>query len=159
MTTLYVREGLEFLEAPTQTVLAQAQALVARRFRSGAPALTQPHKTAEFLRIHLGPLDYEVFGLLHLDVRHRLIETEDLFRGTLDGAHVHVREVIKSVLAHGASGVILYHNHPSGVAEPSSADEELTRRLRIALGHVDVRLLDHLIVGEGIFSFAENGLL
>ena len=159
MTTLYVREGAEFREATAQAILEHAHALISRRFRVGSPALTRPERTAEYLRLHLGSLDYEVFGLLHLDARHRLIAAEDLFRGTIDGASVHPREVIKAVLTHQAAGVILYHNHPSGSVEPSQADEFLTRRLGTALSHIEVRLIDHLIVGERIFSFAEHGLL
>jgi DNA repair protein RadC len=111
------------------------------------------------LRIHLGGCDHEIFGVLHLDYRHRLIAREDLFRGTVDGASVHPREVVKAALAHNAAGVILFHNHPSGIAEPSQADELITRRLIDALALVDIRVLDHLIVTERVYSFAEHGLL
>jgi DNA repair protein RadC len=88
MTMLYVREGSEFREANAEDILTRAHALIAQRYRTGAPTLDQPERTAEFLRIHLGALDHEVFGLLHLDHRHRLIAAEDLFRGTFDGAAV-----------------------------------------------------------------------
>ena len=159
MTTLYVREGAEFREAESNDILTRAHALIAQRYRTGAPVLADPARTAEFLRIHLGGRDYEVFGLLHLDTRHRLIAIEDLFRGTLDGASVHPREVVQSVIAHRSAAVILYHNHPSGASEPSPADEALTRRLKNILGLIDVRVLDHLIVGERIFSFSTAGLL
>jgi DNA repair protein RadC len=101
-----------------------------------------------------------VFTCLFLDNRHRVIECEELFRGTIDGASVHPREVVKRALQLNAAALILAHNHPSGVAEPSQADQQLTRRLREALGLVDIRVLDHLVVGDGeAVSFAERGLL
>jgi DNA repair protein RadC len=121
--------------------------------------LQNPSQTAEFLRIHLGARDHEIFGLLHLDNRHRLIAVEDLFRGTIDGAQVHIREVVHSVIQHRSAVVIAYHNHPSGNSEPSRADEHVTRRLKEALALIEVRLLDHVIVAERIFSFSEAGLL
>jgi DNA repair protein RadC len=105
-------------------------------------------------------LDYEIFGLILVDQRHRVIECIDLFRGTLDGASVHPREVVKIALLKGAAACLAYHNHPSGVQDQSQADEIITQRLRAALALVDVRLLDHVIVtGTGILSFAERGLL
>ena len=159
MTTLYVREQDGFREASAGDVIASAQGLIARRYRSGSPALTSPQRTREYLNLHLGALDYEVFGCLYLDNRSRLIAIEDLFRGTIDGASVHPREVVKSAIHHGAAGCIAFHNHPSGVSQPSQADEVITRRLRDVLSLVDVRLLDHLIVGESVFSFAEAGYL
>jgi DNA repair protein RadC len=97
---------------------------------------------------------------MHLDNRHRLIAFDELFRGTIDGASVHPREVVRQALARNAAAVILAHNHPSGVAEPSQADELITQRLKEALALVDIRLLDHLVVGDGsCVSFAEKGLL
>ncbi len=102
----------------------------------------------------------EIFCCLFLDTRHRVLAFEELFRGTLDGAAVYPREVVKKALAHNAAAVILAHNHPSGVAEPSRADEALTQRLKDALALVDIQVLDHLVVGDGdITSFAERGLL
>ena len=159
MTKLYVREGLEFREAESNTILMQADALISRRFCSAARLLSEPQRVKDFLRFHLGGKDYEVFRLLHLTKRNRLIAVEDLFRGTIDGANVYPREVVKSALARGSASVIVYHNHPSGHSEPSPADEGVTRRLRQALDLVDVRLLDHLVVGETIYSFAEHGIL
>ena len=103
---------------------------------------------------------YEVFACLFLDNRHRVIEYEELFRGTIDGASVHPREVVRRALEHNAAALILAHNHPSGVAEPSDADRSITRRLSEALALVDVRILDHFIVGEGEpLSLAERGLM
>jgi len=101
-----------------------------------------------------------VFCVLYLDTHHRLIAFEELFPATTDSAQVHTKEVLRQTLAHNASALILAHNHPSGVMEPSQADEYITRRLRDALALVDVRVLDHLIVGNGsCYSFAEHGLL
>src|SRR5258708_5618790 len=100
MTTLYVREGAEFREAAATDIITRAQALIAQRYRTGSPALLDPTRTKDFLRLHLGDRDHEVFGLLHLDNQHRVIAVEDLFRGTLDGAHVYTREVVHSVIQH-----------------------------------------------------------
>jgi DNA repair protein RadC len=94
-----------------------------------------------------------------LDSRHRLIAVENLFRGTINSASVHPREVVKAALTHNAAAVVLYHNHPSGLSEPSAADELITRRLKEALALIDVRVLDHLIIAESIYSFAEHALL
>lgn len=124
------------------------------------PALLNPKATRDFLHMQLRDLPHEVFCCLFLDNRHRVIAFEELFRGTLDGASVHPREVVKRALAHNAAALILAHNHPSGVAEPSHADELITHRLKEALALIDVRVLDHLIVGDGrCESFAERGLM
>jgi DNA repair protein RadC len=159
MTTLYVRDESGFREARPNDVLERAQALLAQRYRVGSPVLTSPALTREFLRVHLGTCEHEVFGMLHLDGRHRLLAVENLFRGTISSSSVHPREVVKSALAHNAAAVVLFHNHPSGLTEPSAADELITRRLREALALIDVRVLDHLIVAESVYSFAEAGLL
>ncbi len=125
----------------------------------GAP-LVDPDATRRFLVARMRDLPHEVFACLFLDNRHRVIAFEELFRGTLDGASVHPREVVKATLRHNAAALILAHNHPSGVAEPSDADRLITRRLREALGLVDVRVLDHFVVGDGYaVSFAERGWL
>jgi DNA repair protein RadC len=159
MTTLYVRDQSGYREARATDVLDRAQALLAQRYRVGSPVLTSPALTREFLKVHLGACEHEVFGALHLDSRHRLIAVENLFRGTINSASVHPREVVKAALTHNAAAVVLYHNHPSGLSEPSAADELITRRLREALALIDVRVLDHLIIAESIYSFAEHGLL
>jgi DNA repair protein RadC len=105
-------------------------------------------------------LEHEVFCCLYLDNRNRVIACEELFRGTIDGASVHPRAVVKRALIHNAAAIILAHNHPSGVAEPSQADELITRRLKQALALVDIRVLDHLIVADAVVeSMAERGLL
>lgn len=124
------------------------------------PMLDSPAATRGFLVAKLRDAPHELFCCLHLDNRHRLIAFDELFRGTIDGASVHPREVVKQALARNAAAVILAHNHPSGVAEPSQADELITRRLRDALQLVDIRVLDHLIVADnGCVSFAERGLI
>ena len=114
MPTLYVRDASGFREAKPSDVLERAQALLSQRYRTGAPVLFSPSLTREFLRTRLGARDYETFGLIHLDVRYRLIAVEDLFRGTIDRASVHPRELVKAVLARNSAAVVLYHNHPLG---------------------------------------------
>jgi DNA repair protein RadC len=145
--------------AELQAALEIARRHYQERLESG-PCLTSPQATREFLVSRLRDRPYEVFCCLYLDNRHRLTGFDELFRGTIDGASVHPREVVREALAHRAAAVILAHNHPSGVAEPSQADELITTRLRDALALVDIRLLDHLIVGDGsCTSLAERGLL
>jgi len=123
-------------------------------------ALRSPADTELFLKSRLQHLDHELFCCLYLDNRHRVLRFDELFRGTIDGTSVYPREVVKEALKVNAAAIILAHNHPSGVAEPSQADERITRRLKSALELVDIRLLDHLIVGDGrATSLASRGLL
>ena len=144
-------------------VLKAALELARRHFREAlrvGPALAAPETTRSFLLAQLRDRPYEVFCCLYLDNRHRLLAFEELFRGTIDRAGVHPREVLRQTLAHNAAAVIFAHNHPSGVLEPSQADELITRRLRDALALIDVRVLDHFIIGDGTcFSFSEAGLI
>jgi len=121
--------------------------------------LTSPEATRELLRLRVAPLPDEVFGCVWLDNRHRVIGLEEMFRGTVDGASVHPRVVTRRALEVNAAAVIFYHNHPSGIAEPSQADLRITARLKEALNLVETRVLDHLIVGEEITSLAERGLI
>jgi len=122
--------------------------------------MSSPRHTQRFLQHHLGMRSREVFTCLFLDSQHRLLRCDDLFNGTLNGAAVYPREVAVRVLRYRAAAVILAHNHPSGVSEPSLADRRITERLRDALALLDVRVLDHVIVGRGsCYSFAEAGLL
>ena len=126
----------------------------------GANALTSPGVVKDFLRLKLGERPHEVFAVVFLDTQNRVLAIEELFRGTLSQTSVYPREVVKEALARNAAAVVLVHNHPSGSAEPSRADEFLTTTLRQALALVDVRVLDHLIVTRtGVTSFAELGLL
>lgn len=137
--------------------LARRQAL---QTISDADVLSSPSETRRFLQHHLGAHNREVFSCLFLDSQHRVLRCEDLFFGTLDGAAVYPREVAVRALQYSAAAVIFAHNHPSGVAEPSSADRRITERLCSALALLDIRVLDHIIIGRGReFSFAEEGLL
>jgi len=121
--------------------------------------LTSPKQAAEFLTHKLRDRPREVFAIVYLDNRHHVLDYEELFHGTLNGAHVHPREVVKHALERNAAAVICAHNHPSGVAEPSQADTTITLKLRDALGLVEVRLLDHLVIGDGEFvSMSDRGL-
>jgi len=123
-------------------------------------AIDSPQRTVSYLQAHLRDYPYEVFAALFLDNRHRVIAYEELFRGTIDGASVHPREVVRRALAHNAAALILSHNHPSGVAEPSLADRRITERLQAALALVDVRVLDHIVIGDGEHcSMAQQGML
>lgn len=158
-STLYVREGDAFHEAPAGQILLQARKLIDRQFHTDCLVLGSPHLTRLFLKIHLGARDYEVFAVLFLDIRHRLIEYVELFRGTIDATAVHPREVAKEALARNAAAVILVHNHPSGDARPTQVDERMTLQLKAALDLVGVNVIDHMIVGESVVSFVELGIL
>ncbi len=145
--------------AQLQATTEMARRHLAETLKRGE-ALTGAGDTCRYLSARLRDYPYEVFACLFLDTRHRVIEFEELFRGTIDGASVHPREVVRRALAHNAAAVILAHNHPSGIAEPSRADRHITGRLTDALALVDVRVLDHLVVGDGeAVSFAERGWL
>lgn len=145
--------------AQLKAVLELGQRYLGESIRPGQP-LSDPEAVRRYLAARLRDLPYEVFCCLYLDNRHRVLAFEQLFRGTINGAAVYPREVVKQALARNAAAVILVHNHPSGVAEPSRADETLTHRVREALDLVDIRVLDHLVVGDGeMTSFCERGLL
>lgn len=137
---------------------------LARRYYSeslpSGESIRSPADTEAFLQAHMQHLEHELFCCLFLDNRHRVLRFDKLFRGTIDGTSVYPREVVKEALAVNAAAVILAHNHPSGVAEPSQADERITKRLKSALELVDIRLLDHLIIGDGrATSLASRGLV
>jgi DNA repair protein RadC len=141
-------------------IITAALVILAKRMEREHDALTSPELVREYLTVKLAGLEHEVFGAVFLDNRNRVIATEEMFRGTIDGASVYPREVVKAALGHNAAALMLYHNHPSGVNEPSQADIRITERLTKALQLVDIRVLDHLIVGGlDITSFAEKGLL
>ena len=145
--------------ATTQQILAAARQALAHRVRRGA-SLDSPQKVREYLTVRLGHLDYEIFGVILADQRHRVIEYVELFRGTIDGASVYPREVVKLALEKGAAACVLLHNHPGGVKDQSHADELITKRVAAALALIDVRVLDHCIIAaDSVFSFAENGLM
>ncbi len=149
----------EPVPATAEEVIASAREQISRRVRRGS-ALSSPQATRDFLALRLGTREFESFCCLFLDNRHRVIEFVELFRGTLDSASVHPREVVKEALQRNAAALIFAHPHPSGIAEVSAADELITRRLKEALATVSIRVLDHLIVAGGeVVSFAELGLL
>ena len=140
-------------------VLAAARAILEARMKH-SDALSSPGAVRDYLRLLLNNREYEVFVVVLLDAQHRVLTTEELFRGTLTQTSVYPREVVKLALRHNAAAIIFAHNHPSGVAEPSSADELLTRTLKQALALVDIKVLDHFVVaGTACLSFAERGLL
>ena len=149
----------ELNEMEKQSLMALALTLLANRHRAGV-LLSSPDETRSYLRLRLAERKNEVFGCVFLDNRHRVIEVTELFQGTIDGASVHPRVVVQHALACNAAATLLFHNHPSGVAEPSHADEAITRRVKDALSLVDVRVLDHFVVtaGESV-SFSERGLI
>lgn len=141
-----------------KTVLEQAANIIAEKsVRHGA--FTSPEATKQFLSYKLAHYEREVFGVMLLDNQHRLIEFKELFFGTIDSAAIYPRELVKLVLRTNAAAVILAHNHPSGVPEPSASDRNITEKLKAALALVDVRVLDHIIIGEFAISFAERGIL
>ena len=159
-SSLLVRDVAgDYRPALADEVLGAAQRLLLQKLHDG-PLLTSPDAVRDFLRVKLGKLEHEVFAVLMLDAQHRLIEYVELFRGTVAQTSVYPREVVKESLGRNAAALIFAHNHPSGLAEPSRADELLTQTLKSALALVDVRVLDHLIVaGRDILSFSERGLL
>lgn len=130
-------------------ILRVAEGILEQKLMRSGEALTDPAASARYLKARLAAYPYEVFACLFLDNRHRVIAFEELFRGSIDGCSVHPREVIRSCIKHNAAAVIFAHNHPSGVSEPSAADRAITQRLKEALDYIDVRVLDHLVVGAG----------
>lgn len=143
----------------SEEILTMAKQLVKRRFKRGH-TLTSPNASRDFLLLELALLEHEVFYAVFLDNQHRVLVGECCFRGTLDSSSVYPRELVKRCLQLNAAAVILAHNHPSGVITPSEADKAITVRLVAALKLVDVRVLDHFIIGgTECFSFAEHGLL
>ena len=148
-------------ESNDDAIIESALRILEKRipYNSDAPSLTSPEASKDYVKLQLAEYEHEVFACLFLDNRNRVIAFEILFRGTIDGASVYPREVVKACLRYNAAALIFAHNHPSGVAEPSLADEKITTRLKSALELIDVRVLDHLVVGEEVISFAERGLL
>jgi len=169
LNRLFAASAAEFAKIPgmgeakytqLQAVLELARRTLREELAAG-PVLTSPQAVRDYLRLSLGSLPYEVFTVLLLDAQNRLLATDELFRGTLTQTSVYPREVVKLALRHNAAAVIFAHNHPSGVAEASHADEALTQALKQALALVEVKVLDHFIVAGTAtpLSFAEKGLL
>jgi DNA repair protein RadC len=141
-------------------LIAEAKHLLYSRLKTRDQVFTSPHATRDYLCLQLCDRQHEVFCCMFLDSQHRLIEYQELFVGTIDACSVYPREVVKAALKVNAAAVIFAHNHPSGVAEPSAADQRITERLTSALGLLDIRVLDHFVVGDNTaVSFAERGLL
>lgn len=143
-----------------QLTIKRALALLELHLCEPGASFTSTHATRDWLRLKMAGLEREIFMVLFLDSQHRLLECETLFSGSISSTEVHPREVVKAALRHNAAAVILAHNHPSGHAEPSQADRQITDRLQNALELVEVRVLDHLVVGHNaMVSFAERGWL
>lgn len=146
--------------ATERRTVNKAMEILGSYLRDSAFLFDTPESVRQYLCLHLGALPYEVFGVLFLDSQHRLIAYEPMFRGTLTQTSVYPREVVIQALAHNAASVVLAHNHPSGSVKPSKADEALTSTLKVALSLVDVRVLDHFVVGGNVAaSMAELGLI
>jgi len=154
---LYFKKGSRYQRAGIKEV---SEGYIQCTAGTVGTAIKSPSETEDFLKARLGDLEHESFCVIYLDNRHRVIQFSELFRGTIDGTSVYPREVVKESLKNNAAAIILAHNHPSGVSEPSQADERITKRLKAALELVDIRVLDHIIVGQGTAtSFAARGLL
>lgn len=156
----FARVRMASLNDPEKQSLLQLAFAVLQELHQPGLELPSPNHTRGYLRMLLAERKAEVFGCVYLDNQHRVIEATELFQGTIDGASVYPRVVVQQALTLNAAAVMFFHNHPSGVAEPSLADEAITRRLKDALALVDIRVLDHFVVtaGESV-SFAERGLL
>jgi DNA repair protein RadC len=156
---LFIQESNgDYRAANEDDVVAAAIDMTNRYFSQGVQ-LTEPAKVADYLTLKLAAYEHEVFVGLFLTNQHQLIACDELFRGTIDGASVYPREVVKTALQHNAAAVIFAHNHPSGLSEPSHVDRAITEKLKAALALVDIRVLDHFIIGQSVYSFAEHGLL
>ena len=158
--SLLVHDGRgRYLPASAEQILDAARRVIDQKMQRGTE-FSSPATVKEYLRTKLAGFEHEVFAILFLDTRHRLIDYVEMFHGTIDAAEVHPREVVKLALRLNAAAVIVSHNHPSGNPEPSAADKAMTAQLRQGLALVDVRTLDHVIVaGSRTTSFAERGLL
>lgn len=158
--TLFVQDPTGvYSPASNGQIIKAALGVTQKAVRSG-PILSNPSAIAQFLMVRMSHLDHEIFAIVYLTTKLRFIAFEELFRGTIDSAMVYPREVVKGALAHNAAAVILAHNHPSGDPEPSQADELITRRLKQVFNLIDMRVLDHVVVGHDFCtSFAERGLL
>ena len=155
-----VKREISAAAANEDAIIAQALEILARRMRNTGMMMDSPEVVRDWLRLRVGGKPHEEFGCIWLNARHEVIEAGELFRGTLTKTSVYPREVVKEALRHNAAAVIFYHNHPSGAAEPSTADEFLTRNLKDALAMVDTKVLDHFVVtATAMTSFAERGLL
>ena len=159
MTALYVRAGRKYAAATAEVILGHARDLLDRQFRCGTRVLDNPLLIETFLKEKLASREHEIFALILLDGRERLIKYLEIARGTLHGVEVFPREIVKIALAHNAANVVLVHNHPSGESKPSPGDIEFTRVVQRALALVEVKVVDHFIVGKKMTSLLLSGLL
>lgn len=160
MNTITLSPIADEMPPAARRAIKRAITLLEQQLREPGAAFTSTTVVRDWLRLQMTPLTREEFTVLFLDNQNRLIAHETLFKGTINSTHVHPREVVKAALKHNAAAVLLAHNHPSGETEPSQADRQITDRLVNALGLVDVKVLDHFIVGGlEIMSFAERGWL
>lgn len=158
---LMVKDGRRYRSATETEIITAADGVLTERFNKlGGDALSSPDVTRNFLKYRMATLEHEVFSVIYLTNQHHVIACKEMFRGTIDGASVYPREIVKEALSLNAAAVIFAHNHPSGVAEPSQADLAITRKLRDVFNGIDIRTLDHfLIAGNRTVSFAERGLI
>ena len=156
---LYIKKSNgRYRIADKKDVISEASEIYNRFFSKGT-VISEPAKAADYFKLKLAHYEHEVFVCLFLTNQHQVIACEEMFRGTIDGASIYPREVLKAALQHNAAALVFAHNHPSGIAEPSHADKTITQKLKSALDYIDIRILDHFIIGETVYSFAENGLL
>lgn len=149
-----------YTPADQEQIISAAYRVLESKWLPKGAKLTSPTRVREYLTVHLSEKEHEVFCVLFLDSQHRAISFDEMFQGTIDSASVYPREVVKRALQHNAAAVVLAHNHPSGDPSPSDADRRITDRLQEALGLIDVRVLDHLVIGqEPAVSFAERGYI
>ena len=156
---LYIKKSDgRYRQADEDDVICEATSIYNRYFTKGT-TITEPAKSAEYLKLKLAHYEHEVFACLFLNNKHQVIACDEMFHGTIDAASVYPREVLKAALTHNAAAVVFAHNHPSGIAEPSNADKAITQKLKSALALIDIRVLDHIIVADDTYSFAQHGLL
>ena len=154
---LYIQTSPGYYElAREDEVIAEATSIYTQYFCRGT-ALTSPKEAEKYINLKLIHYEHEVFLVLFLNNQHQVISCDELFRGTIDSASVYPREVVKAALFHNAAAVIIAHNHPSNITQPSAADIEITKKLKAALALIDVRILDHLICGSEVYSLADHG--
>lgn len=157
-------ESPEYGTAPLigkqEETINQALKILESRIKEKGDFMCNPKEVINFLKFKISELEHEVFSIMFLDNQHRLIKYKELFRGTINGSSVHPREILKEALKYNSSAVIIAHNHPSGMIEPSSADREITRQIKDSLELIDIRVLDHIIIGgKESFAFSERGYI
>lgn len=155
----YVSNVEDERRAEEDAIIERAIGILGNRMRHEVEAFHSPDAVRNYLKLRLREMTHEIFGVLLLNKKHLLLEDRVLFRGTIDQSAAYPREVVREALAIGACAVIFYHNHPSGDSSPSSADETVTRKMKEALNLFEICVLDHFIIGDEVYSFAENGMI